>query len=197
MGGENGIQFSMSGDPERSAEVWNQPAAYVQNVVVRGNILHGQAPGDGIKISQADGVDVSDNVIFDVADQCVDFVAVNDGAIARNDCSGARHAAGIFAKAGSQDIRVHANVVHDLAKVAVAGISLGGESDAAYFRPNQRNFEVRRMQVRDNRVEGIVGYPVLVQGAHDSSSQGICSMDRKRGLRRLSESRTDRRRRFS
>jgi serralysin len=169
VGGENGVQFSMSGDPRRNPAIWHEPAAYVQNVVVRGNILHGQAPGDGVKISQADGVEVSDNVIYDVADQCVDFVAVNDGTIARNDCSGARHAAGIFAKAGSRDIRVSANFVHDFPKSNVAGIALGGESTPAYFRPNQNDFEVLRMQVRDNRVEKIAGYPILVQGAKDST----------------------------
>jgi hypothetical protein len=171
-GGQNGIQFGLSGDPRRNPRIWKDAGAFARRILVRGNVVHGQAPGDGIKISQADHVDIADNRISNVADQCVDFVAVNQGTITHNDCAGARHAAAIFTKAGSQDIVIANNAVHDVRTKNVAGIAMGGESSPAYFRPGQTDFEVQRITVRNNGVERVAGYPLAVQGAHDARATG-------------------------
>lgn len=168
VGGQNGIQFGLSGDPGKDPGVWRQPSAFPRRLLVRGNIVHGQAPGDGIKISQADHVEIEDNRIHDVGDQCVDFVAVNDSTIAHNGCAGARHAAAIFAKAGSRGDRIAGNDVHDIRVANVAGIALGGESHAAYFRPTQRGYEARDLTVVGNRIARVAGYLIAVQGAQDS-----------------------------
>jgi hypothetical protein len=169
VGGENGIQLGLSGNPKtQGPSVWSDPVNYPHDVTIRGNIIRGQTTGDGVKVSQASSIQVTDNTISNTGDQCVDFVAVNASAILRNDCSRAKRAAAIFAKGGSSDIEIAYNHVHDLRGVSVAGISMGGKTEAVFFRPGQTDFEARRLNVHDNLVERVEGYALSILGAQDS-----------------------------
>ncbi len=156
-GGSNGVQFSQSG---------NDFSACCANLLVAGMRISGSRE-DGIKISQAQNVLITDNVVSDCGQQCVDFVNVWTGAATRNDMSGARIAAAVFAKHGSKDILFVDNHVHDVRGYTVAGICVGGYANVAPSRPGSPDCEARHVRVSGNRVERIEGYPLAILGGQD------------------------------
>ena len=157
QGGFRGIQFSQSGRDFTNL---------VANIVVTGNLIH-DAKEDGIKIGQADNAYVIGNTILNVAEEGVDFLAVNNSVIAYNEVSNAKStAAAIFAKGGSTGVAIHHNYVHDIP--LGDGISIGGQTEAKFFRPGYTKYEAKNVIVTDNYIEDVARRPVNVKGAIDS-----------------------------
>lgn len=156
MGGRNGIQFSQAG-----ADF----SKICRNIVVINNSIRNNAE-DGIKISQAENVWIVGNTVTKCADQCVDFVNVWDGLVQGNDLSDAHVSAGVFAKAGSQRIRILDNYVHHIKGRSVSGILFGGYSNVGYSRPGSPAVEVYDGVAQNNVVEAVEGYALSVLGGH-------------------------------
>jgi len=151
---DNGIQFGMSG---------SDFSDMTKNIVIRDNIVHDTVK-DNIKVSQGDYIYVVDNTASHAGDQGVDFVAVNNSVIARNDISYASGPAALFAKAGSTNILIAENkVTHS----AVDGIEVGGYSDPQWMRPGFTGWEAKNVTVIDNIVEGVGKRPLNIIGAQD------------------------------
>ncbi|QQP91504.1 right-handed parallel beta-helix repeat-containing protein [Skermanella sp. TT6] len=156
---QNGIQFGMAGTDFKDM---------VKNIVVEGNIIRG-AGMDGIKISQGDNVHILGNTIIGAGDQGIDFVAVNDSVIARNDISKVTGVAGLFAKGGSTNVRIEYNRVHD---VDVDGISIGGWTTPKWMRPGMRDYEAKNVVAIGNEVFDVGKRPLTFLGAVDSTATG-------------------------
>ncbi|WP_188062713.1 right-handed parallel beta-helix repeat-containing protein [Sphingobium sp. KCTC 72723] len=155
-GGYDGIQFSQSG---------RDFSNMVDNVVIQNNVIT-DVSHDGIKIGQANNVQILDNRISDVAsEEGIDFVAVTNAVIARNeifDIGGS--SAAVFAKGGSTNIRIEDNYIHD---VAADGISAGGNTSASSFKPGYKGYEAKNVDIVGNKVEDVGKRPVSVRGATD------------------------------
>lgn len=153
-GGYDGIQFSQSGRDFTNL---------VNNVLIQGNVISNVAH-DGIKVGQANNIQILDNKIYDVAsEEGIDFVAVNNAVIARNEISNVKGtSAAIFAKGGSSDIKIIDNYVHD---VRGDGISAGGNTTLTSFRPGVSGFEAKNVLIDGNRIEDVGKRPVSVRGA--------------------------------
>ena len=160
-GGYDGIQFSQSG---------RDFSNLVNNVVLQNNVIT-NVVHDGIKVGQADNVYVLDNRIDKVgAEEGIDFVAVTNAVIARNEISNVGGtSAAIFAKGGSTNIRIEDNYIHD---VSGDGISAGGNTDATSFKPGYTGYEAKNVDVLGNRVENVGKRPVSVRGAIDVDVAG-------------------------
>ncbi|UEM24074.1 right-handed parallel beta-helix repeat-containing protein [Skermanella mucosa] len=156
---QNGIQFGMAGTDFKDM---------VKNIVVEDNIIRG-AGMDGIKISQGDNIHILDNTIIGAGDQGIDFVAVNDSVIARNDISKVTGVAGLFAKGGSTNVRIEYNRVHD---VDVDGISIGGWTTPKWMRPGMRDYEAKNVVAIGNEVFDVGKRPLNFLGAVDSTATG-------------------------
>jgi hypothetical protein len=110
---ENGIQFGMNGSDFTDLTA---------NIVIRDNIVHDTVK-DGIKVSQGDDVYVIDNTVSHVGDQGIDFVAVNNSVIARNDVSRVTGPApALFAKAGSTNVLIAQNHISNVAADALRSV---------------------------------------------------------------------------
>jgi Ca2+-binding RTX toxin-like protein len=152
---ENAIQFGMNG-----TDFTDMTA----NIVIKDNIVH-DAVKDGIKVSQGDNVYVVDNTVSNVGDQGIDFVAVNNSVIARNDVSYVTGSApAIFAKAGSTNVLIAQNHV---AHAANDGIAVGGWSNSAWMRPGFTEWQAKNVTVIDNHVEDVGKRPLNILGAQD------------------------------
>lgn len=154
-GGQIGIQFSQSG---------SNFSNMVQNVVIQNNAIY-DSTTDGIKISQGNHVYILDNVVRHAGEEGIDFVAVNNSVISRNDISGAAGAAGMFAKGGSTNVLISDNNVHGALK---DGIEVGGWSDSPFFVPGFTSYEARNVVVTGNSVTDVGRRAVNVLGAVDS-----------------------------
>ncbi|WP_159872608.1 right-handed parallel beta-helix repeat-containing protein [Novosphingobium sp. 9U] len=159
--GYDGIQFSQSGrDFTRT----------VDNVLIRNNVIMDVAH-DGIKVGQANNVQVLDNRISDVgSEEGIDFVAVTNAVIAHNeifDVGGS--SAAIFAKGGSTNIRIEGNYIHD---VRGDGISAGGNTTASSFKPGYKGYEAKNVDIIGNKIEDVGKRPVSVRGATDVDVTG-------------------------
>ena len=157
-GGYDGIQFSQSG---------RDFTDMVNNVVIEDNVVKNVAH-DGIKVGQADNIYVGGNTITNVqAEEGIDFVAVTNAVIEANDVSAIHGTvAAIFAKGGSTHITISDNYVHDSAG---DGISVGGWTDAASFKPGYTGYEAKDVTVTGNRVESVAKHAVSVRGANQVS----------------------------
>jgi Ca2+-binding RTX toxin-like protein len=154
-GGKNGIQFSLSG---------TNFANTVQNIVVKGNIVTNSLE-DGVKISQGINVHVIDNKISGSRDQGIDFVAVNNSVIARNEVFDIKSYSAVYAKGGSTDVLIEDNYIHH---VAVDGIGAGGWTEPQYMWPGARDYEARNITIRGNVVEDVGKRAVNVLGAQNT-----------------------------
>lgn len=152
-GGYDGIQFSQSG---------RDFSNLVNNVLIQGNVIT-NVVHDGIKVGQANNIKVLDNKIDNVAtEEGIDFVAVNNALIARNEISNVKgSSAAIFAKGGSIDITIQGNYIHD---VSGDGISAGGNTTLTSFRPGVSGFEAKNVLIDGNRIEDVAKRPVSVRG---------------------------------
>ncbi len=157
VGGYDGIQFSQSG-----VDFTN----YVNNVVIQGNVISGSVE-DGVKVSQANNVQVLDNVVHDIGtEEGIDFVGVQNGVIARNEIYKLHNTtAAIFAKGGSTDITISDNDIHD---VTGDGISAGGWTGDDYVLPGA-DYEAKNVDVTGNKVVNVGKVAVSVHGAVDVS----------------------------
>lgn len=155
-GGKNGIQFSQNG-----GAFTDMP----KNIVIANNVVDGVSE-DAIKIDHADRVSIIDNVVKAGSGEGIDFVAVNNSTISRNEVAGSGGAAGIMVKGGSTNVLVDSNWVHD---VRADGISVGGWTDAKFFIPGWDTYEAAKVEVSNNVVEDVGKRPVNVLGAIDSS----------------------------
>lgn len=170
-GSVGAIDFTLSGNPSTDPSRM-VPANYCRRILIQNCIAHGTTgTSDGIKVSQADDVQVVGNTVYDIGGQCVDFLAVGGtmSGICDNDLSGARADAVIFTKGGSQGIEVSENHLHDAP--GVHGISVGGETGEVYFRPDLARCEARTIMVTHNRIERVGKngkYAIAVLGAQYS-----------------------------
>ncbi|MGH6927795.1 MAG: right-handed parallel beta-helix repeat-containing protein, partial [Dongiaceae bacterium] len=99
---QNGIQFGQSG-----SDFTDMTA----NIVIKDNFVHDTVK-DSIKVSQGDNIYVIDNTCTRAGDQGIDFVAVNNSVIARNDVSHTTGSApALFVKGGSTNILIAQNHV--------------------------------------------------------------------------------------
>jgi Ca2+-binding RTX toxin-like protein len=153
----NGIQFGMNG-----SDFTDMTA----NIVIRDNIVHDTVK-DGIKVSHGDYVYVVDNTVSHVGDQGIDFVAVNNSVIARNDVSYTTGSApALFVKAGSTNILIAQN---HIAHAANDGIAVGGWSEgSARMRPGFTEWQAKNVTVIDNHVEDVGKRPLNILGGQDS-----------------------------
>ncbi len=157
-GGKNGIQFSLSGTNFNNT---------CRNIVVDGNIITNSRE-DGVKISQAINVHVTNNTISKCGDQGIDFVAVNNSVIANNDVSLINSYAAVYAKGGSTNVQITKNYIHN---VAGDGICAGGYTDPAYMWPGIK-YEAKNVSITGNYVEDVGRRPVNILGAQSTLVQG-------------------------
>jgi serralysin len=153
---ENGIQFGMSG-----TDFTDMTA----NIVIKDNIVHDTVK-DNIKVSQGNNIWVVDNTCFNAGDQGIDFVAVNNSVIARNDVSHVTGSApALFVKAGSTNILIAQNHVSDAAN---DGIAVGGWTDGTtHMQPGYTDWQAKNVLVIDNHVEGVGKRPLNILGGQD------------------------------
>ncbi|WP_199229250.1 right-handed parallel beta-helix repeat-containing protein, partial [Caulobacter endophyticus] len=159
-GGYDGVQFSQSGTDYTNL---------VNNVVIQGNVITG-AVHDGIKIGQANNVQIVDNLITDIRDEeGIDVVGSQNVVISRNEVArvGSTSAA-IFAKGGSSNVQISGNYVHD---VNGDGIAAGGSTSGSSMRPGT-NYEAKNVDIFDNKVLDVGKQPVSVRGAVDVDIYG-------------------------
>ena len=149
---ENGIQFGMSGHNFNDL---------TRNIVIENNIVHDTVK-DNIKVSQGDYIYVIDNKVTNAGDQGIDFVAVNNSVIARNDVSYSRGPAALFAKGGSTNVLIAENHV---SHASVDGIEVGGWSDPQWMRPGFTAWEAKNIIVANNVVDHVGKRPLNIIGA--------------------------------
>ena len=154
---ENGIQFGMNG-----TDFTDMTA----NIVIKDNIVHDTVK-DGIKVSHGDFVYVVDNTVSHAGDQGVDFVAVNNSIIARNDVSYVTGTApALFVKAGSTNILIAQNHVSHAAN---DGIAVGGwTGGSTRMRPGFTEWQAKNVLVIDNHVADCGKRPLNILGGQDS-----------------------------
>jgi Ca2+-binding RTX toxin-like protein len=160
-GSYDGIQFSQSG---------RDFTDLVHNVVIQGNVIR-SVLHDGVKVGQADNAWVLDNHIDGVRDEeGIDTVAVTNSVIARNEVAhtGGSSAA-IVVKGGAYNVHIQSNYVHD---VVGDGISIGGNTEDAYFRPGHTGYEANQVFATDNRVQAVGKQPLSFRGAINSEASG-------------------------
>jgi len=159
-GGKNGIQFSQNGFDFTDT---------IANIVVRNNRIDNPVE-DGVKANGGENVYVINNTITGGKDEGIDFVAISHGVISHNEVSGnTGTSAAIFAKGGSQYIRIADNYVHD---VTADGISVGGYSN--YYRDmpeDARDFLANHVLVEGNRVENVGRRPLAFYGAGNAEAR--------------------------
>ncbi len=154
---ENGIQFGMNG-----TDFTDMTA----NIVIKDNIVH-DTVRDGIKVSHGDYVYIVDNTVSHAGDQGIDFVAVNNSVIARNDVSYITGSApALFVKAGSTNILIAQNHV---SHAASDGITVGGwTGGSTWMRPGFTEWQAKNVLVIDNHVEDCGKRPLNILGGQDS-----------------------------
>lgn len=155
-GGKNGIQFSQSGSDFSNL---------TRNIVIENNVIKGSVD-DGIKVSQGRNVQVVGNVTTYTGQEGIDFVAVNNALVQGNDVSGARGAAGIFAKGGSTKVVIDGNHVHDIP--IADGILVGGWTEDKFFVPGYDTYEAKNITVTNNLVTHVARRPLNILGGIDS-----------------------------
>lgn len=160
-GGKNGIHFGQNGYDYTDMTA---------NIVVRNNFIENPVE-DGVKMNGGDNVYVIGNTVVGGRDEGIDFVAIKDGVIAYNDVSGnTGTSAAIFAKFGSENIKILNNYVHDNKAI---GISLGGHvSPELDPRAGTEDFQVRNIVVSGNVVTNSGRTPLATFGAHDAVVTG-------------------------
>lgn len=160
-GGKNGIHFGQNG---------YDYSDMTANIVIRNNFIENPVQ-DGVKLNGGDNVYVIGNTIVGGKDEGIDLFAINGGTVAYNDVSGnTGTSAAIFAKAGSVNIKIVNNYVHDNKAV---GISLGGWVDATLdHREGTEGFQVRDVVVSGNVVTNSGRTPLASFGAHDAVVTG-------------------------
>jgi len=150
-----GIQFGPLGKP-----LWLNPS---RNIVIEDNIVY-DGGNDGIKIHQADNIHVIGNTVRNSGDDNIDFVAVNNSVIARNDVGGSHGISSILVKGGSTDVLIEANHVHD---PRVDGIVIGGWTENQFTRPGFDQFEAHRVTAINNHVHDVGKRDVNILGGHE------------------------------
>jgi len=154
--GYDGVQFSQSG---------RDFSNLVNNVLIKGNVITNMGH-DGIKVGQANNVQILDNTISQVkSEEGIDLVAVKDVLVARNEISDVKgSSAAIVAKGGSANVMIIGNDIHD---VAGDGISAGGNTGASSFRPGTLGYEAKNVDIVGNSIDDVGKRPVSVRGAQD------------------------------
>lgn len=148
-GGKNGIQFSQNG-----GDFQDMP----KNIVIQDNLVDG-AVQDAIKVDHAENVSIVGNVLRARDGEGVDFVAVSNSVISKNEVSGAGGAAGVMVKGGSTNVLVDSNWIHD---VRADGVTIGGWTDPQFFMPGMDTYEASGVEVSNNVIENVGKRPVNV-----------------------------------
>lgn len=159
-GSRHGIHVarSLPDDPT----VW-LPEHISRNILLRRNYIR-KVVTDGIKISQADNVQVLDNDIEDCGEEGVDCVNVWGVEVAYNRIRNARTAGLIVAKAGSKDLWAHHNDLGGQTTKSRHGIAFGGWADTPNsIRPDSPPHACTGGLAEHNRIDGVDGY--LIRGA--------------------------------
>jgi hypothetical protein len=133
------------------------------HVVIRNNMVH-DAVKDGIKVAQGDDIYVVNNRAHHVGDQGIDFVAVNNSVIARNEIRYVSGTSAMCVKGGSTHVLVADNLI---AHAKVDGIVVGGWTGEKFMRPGFRGWEAKDVVVIDNEVHAVGKRPLNLLGAQD------------------------------
>jgi Ca2+-binding RTX toxin-like protein len=156
VGGTEGIKLTQSG---------NDLTRLVNNVVIEDNIVHGQSI-DGIKTAQTVNSAIVGNTVYDVQSQeGIDNVYMRGGIIANNEVYDVRGLSGIVVKAGSSNIKILNNYLHQVPD----GILVGGfSSGQGSIFPSGITYEAKNVLVQGNMVVDATKHALNALGAVDS-----------------------------
>ena len=156
VGGTEGIKLTQSG---------NDLTRLVSNVVIEQNDIHGQSV-DGIKTAQTINTAIVGNSVHDVKTQeAIDNVYMRNGLIANNEIYDIRGLSGIVVKAGSENIKILDNYLHQVPD----GILVGGfSSGQGSIFPTGITYEAKNILVQGNTVVGASKHGLNAYGAVDS-----------------------------
>ena len=150
----SGIEFTQSG---------HDFTRLVRNIVIEDNHIH-DVGIDGIKIAQAENVDIIGNLIIGGREEGIDFVTVWNSRVAQNEVRDVTGRGGIVVKGGSNNVVIEENYVHD---IDVDGIIVGGWTDAELFHLFE-GYQASEILVQGNYVQGVEKRPLNFLAAQDS-----------------------------
>lgn len=156
IGGTEGIKLTQSG---------NTLTKFVNSVVIEDNIVHGQTI-DGIKTAQSINTAIVGNTVYDVKnEEGIDNVYMRNGVIANNEVYNVFGLSGIVVKAGSSNVKILDNYLHQVPD----GILVGGfSSGQGSIFPNGITYEAKNVLVEGNMVIDATKHALNAYGALDS-----------------------------
>jgi Ca2+-binding RTX toxin-like protein len=156
VGGTEGIKLTQSG---------TNLTKLVNNVVIEDNIIHGQSI-DGIKTAQTVNTAIVGNTVFDIQTQeGIDNVYMRHGLVANNEVYDVRGLSGIVVKAGSSNVKILNNYLHQVPD----GILVGGfSSGQGSVFPAGLTYEAKNLLVQGNMVVDATKHALNAYGAVDS-----------------------------
>jgi Ca2+-binding RTX toxin-like protein len=156
IGGTEGIKLTQSG---------NTLTKLVNSVVIEDNIVHGQS-NDGIKTAQTLNTAIVGNTVYDIKTQeGIDNVYMRNGVVANNEVYDVRGLSGIVVKAGSSNVKILNNYLHQVPD----GILVGGFStDQGTIFPAGLKYEAKNLLVQGNMVVDASKHALNAYGAVDS-----------------------------
>jgi Ca2+-binding RTX toxin-like protein len=133
--------------------------------VIEDNIVHGQSV-DGIKTAQTVNTAIVGNTVYDIKTQeGIDNVYMRNGVIANNEVYDVRGLTGIVVKAGSSNVKILNNYLHQVPD----GILVGGFStDQGTVFPAGLNYQAKNLLVQGNMVVDASKHALNAYGAVDS-----------------------------
>ncbi|EWY42322.1 hypothetical protein N825_18975 [Skermanella stibiiresistens SB22] len=160
VGGTEGIKLTQSG---------RDLTKMTTNIVIQDNIIHGQSI-DGIKTAQSVNFAIVGNKVHDIKTQeGIDNVYIRNSVIANNEVHDVRGLSGIVVKAGSENVKILDNYVHDVPDgILVGGFSSGQGSTF----PSGLKYEAKNVLVEGNLVVDASKHAVNVYGAINSQITG-------------------------
>jgi Right handed beta helix region len=156
VGGTEGIKLTQSG---------NTLTKLVNKVVIEDNIIHGQSI-DGIKTAQSVNTAIVGNTVYNIKTQeGIDNVYMRNGVIANNEVYDVQGLSGIVVKAGSSNVKILDNYLHQVPD----GILVGGfSSGQGSIFPYGIMYEAKNVLVEGNMVVDATKHALNVYGAVDS-----------------------------
>ena len=156
VGGTEGIKLTQSG---------TNLTKLVNSVVIEDNIVHGQSI-DGIKTAQTVNTAIVGNTVYDIKTQeGIDNVYMRNGVVANNEVYDVRGLSGIVVKAGSSNVKILNNYLHEVPD----GILVGGfSSGQGSVFPAGLTYEAKNLLVQGNMVVDATKHALNAYGAVDS-----------------------------
>jgi hypothetical protein len=160
--------FAIDGADHRSGIEFTQAGHdftnLVENITIEGNAILNVGL-DGIKIAQAEHVNVIGNLVVGGREEGIDFTTVWNATVAQNEVRDLQGRGGIVVKGGSNNILIEENFVHN---VAADGIIVGGWTDANLFQLF-KGFEASDIIVQNNVVQDVEKRPINILAGQNST----------------------------